>query len=51
MCDVKMSSILKNMNDYCRVQEEEMMRDSSKMQRYNILLILTNDEVKDEEIK
>ena len=42
-CDVKMSSVLRNINDYCKKQEDEMKKDKNNMQRYNILLILTND--------
>ena len=49
-CDVKMSSVLRNINDYCKKQEDEMKKDKNNMQRYNILLILTNDQVTDEEM-
>ena len=44
-CDVKMSEVLKNINDYCRKQEDEMKSSQKEIQRYNILLILTNEEV------
>ena len=41
---VKMSDILRNMNNYC---SELVKTESQYLQRYNILLILTNQEVND----